>query len=94
MGKRLSNKYGQKLLDSTKHSTKDAIKRAKGNKNFKRELGQLVQELCTLKKRRTGTHLWTITIKDSKIMKELVNETWIQLRFYQRNIAACKRKLF
>ena len=28
MGKRLSNKYGQKLLDSTKHSTKDAIKRA------------------------------------------------------------------
>ena len=28
MGKRLSNKYGQKLLDSTKNSTKDAIKRA------------------------------------------------------------------
>ena len=28
MGKRLSSKYGQKLLDSAKNSTKDAIKRA------------------------------------------------------------------
>ena len=28
MGKRLSNKYGQKLLDSTKKSTTDAIKTA------------------------------------------------------------------
>ena len=28
MGKNLSNKYGQKLLDSAKKSTKDAIKTA------------------------------------------------------------------
>ena len=28
MGKSLSNKYGQKLLDSTKQSTTDAIKTA------------------------------------------------------------------
>ena len=28
MGKRLSNKYGQKILDSTKRSTTDAIKTA------------------------------------------------------------------
>ena len=28
IGKRLSNKYGQKLLDSTKKSTADAIKKA------------------------------------------------------------------
>ena len=28
MGKRLSNKYGQKLLDSAKKSTTDAIKTA------------------------------------------------------------------
>ena len=41
MGKSVSNKYGQKLLDSAKKSTRDAIKVASKRK-FKKPLKQLV----------------------------------------------------
>ena len=40
-GKSVSNKYGQKLLDSAKKSTRDAIKVASKRK-FKKPLKQLV----------------------------------------------------
>ena len=36
MGKSLSNKYGQKLLDSAKNSTEDAIKTASKKKKKKK----------------------------------------------------------
>ena len=44
MGKSLSNKYGQKLLDSAKNSTADAIKAAskKKKKKIKKQQKQLV----------------------------------------------------
>ena len=41
MGKSLSNKYGQKLLDSAKKSTADAIKIA-SKKQFEKQPKQLV----------------------------------------------------
>ena len=41
MGKSLSNKYGQKLLDSAKKSIMDAIETA-SKKQFKKQLKQLV----------------------------------------------------
>ena len=41
MGKNLSNKYGQKLLDSTKKSTADAIKTA-SKREIQKQLKQLV----------------------------------------------------
>ena len=41
MGKSLSNKYGQKLLDSAKKSITDAIETA-SKKQFKKQLKQLV----------------------------------------------------
>ena len=41
MGKSLSNKYGQKLLDSAKKSTTDAIKTAQ-KQQFKKQQKQLV----------------------------------------------------
>ena len=42
MGKSLSNKYGQKLLDSAKKSTTDAIKTAS-----KEQFKKLQKELAT-----------------------------------------------
>ena len=43
IGKNLNNKYGQKLLDSTKKSTADAIKTASLQKEqFKKQQKQLV----------------------------------------------------
>ena len=42
MGKNLSNKYGQKLLDSAKKSTTDAIKTAS-----KEQFKKLQKELAT-----------------------------------------------
>ena len=41
MGKRLSNKYGQKLLDSAERSTADAIKLLQ-NEQLKKQQKQLV----------------------------------------------------
>ena len=41
MGKSLSNKYGQELLDSAKKSTTDAIKTA-SKKHFKKQQKQQV----------------------------------------------------
>ena len=41
MGKRLSNKYGQKLLDSAKKSTTDAIKTA-SKEQFKKQQKLLI----------------------------------------------------
>ena len=41
MGKNLSNKFGQKLLDSAKKSTIDAIKTA-SKKQFKKQQKRLV----------------------------------------------------
>ena len=41
MGKSLSNKYSQKLLDSAKKPTTDAIKTASKKKQFKRQQKQL-----------------------------------------------------
>ena len=46
MGKNLSNKCGQKLLDSAKKSTTDAIKAA-SKRAFKKQLTQLVIWLVT-----------------------------------------------
>ena len=42
MGKNLSNKYDQKLLDNAKKSTTDPIKTASKKKQFKKQLQQLV----------------------------------------------------
>ena len=42
MGNNLSSKYGQKLLDSAKKFTADAIKTASKRKQFKKPQNQLV----------------------------------------------------
>ena len=42
IGKNLSNKYSQKLLDSAKTSTKDAIKRMLQKERFKKQQKPLV----------------------------------------------------
>ena len=42
MGNNLSSKYGQKLLDSAKKFTADAIKTASKREQFKKQQNQLV----------------------------------------------------
>ena len=69
MGKSLSNKYGQKLLDSAKKSTTDAMKTASKGQ-FKKQLKELVT------KRKAGNKIANkITSISKKPAKELHNET-------------------
>ena len=67
MGKTLSNKYGQKLLDSTKKSTTDAIKTAS-----KRTIQKTAEETGDLIGNKIGDKITSVSKKESA--KELPND--------------------
>ena len=64
MGKSLSNKYGQKLLDSAKKSTTDAIKTAS-----KRAIQKTAEATGDL----TGNKIADKSVSKKKPVKELLN---------------------
>ena len=76
MGERLSNKYGQKLLDSAKKSTTDAIKTAskRGIQKTAETTGDLVDNkianktMSILKRNLQKNHI-IIIMKQKKIRK-------------------------
>ena len=67
MGKILSNKYGQKLLDSAKKSTTDAIKTA-----AKRAIQKAAEATCDLIGNRIADKITSVSNlqKNYKIMKQ------------------------
>ena len=66
-GKNLSNKYGQKLLDSAKKSTTDAIKTA-----AKRAIQKAAEATCDLIGNRIADKITSVSNlqKNYKIMKQ------------------------
>ena len=66
MGKRLSNKYGQKRLDSAKKSTTDAIKTAS-----KRAIRKTAEATCDLIGHKIADKITSVLKKKSR--KELRN---------------------
>ena len=67
MGKSLSNKYGQKLLDSAKKSTTDAIKTAS-----KREIKKIVEAIDDFIGNKIDDKITSVSKKKSA--KELPND--------------------
>ena len=61
MGKNLSNKYGQKLLDSAKKSTTDAIKTAS-----KREIQKAAETSGDLADNKIADKITSVSIKSTK----------------------------
>ena len=88
MGKSLSNKYGQKLLDSAKKSTTDAIKTAskKAIQKTAEETGDLTGNIIADK----------ITSVDKKSTKELPNneetEEDMEITTHKKKIHLTRRK--
>ena len=68
MGKILSNKYGQKLLDSAKKSTTDAIKTA-----AKRAIQKAAEATCDLIGNRIADKITSVSKKSTKELPN--NET-------------------
>ena len=66
-------------------------KEGRGNKHLKK--GAKLSQGVGVLKGVTGAHVRTVTMKDSKVIEERVNKTWMQLLFYQRDIMSHK-KLF
>ena len=60
MGKGLSNKYGQKLLDSAKKSTTDAIKTAS-----KRAIQKTAEETSDLIRNKIANNITSVSKKKS-----------------------------
>ena len=72
MGKNLSNKYGQKLLDSTKKSTTDAIKTAS-----KRAIQKTVKAAGDLIGNKIADKITSVSKKSAKELQN--NETEVDL---------------
>ena len=68
MGKNLSNKFGQKLLDSAKNSTKDAIKTAS-----KRAIQKTAEETGDLFGDKIAYKITSVSKKSAKTLQN--NET-------------------
>ena len=78
MGKRLSNKYGQKILDSTKKSTTDAIKTASKRAIQKTAeatgvlTGNKIADKITSVSKKSGTELHSKKLHNNDEIKEHV----------------------
>ena len=72
MGKRLSNKYGQKLLDSAKKSTTDAIKTAS-----KRAIQKTAEATGDLIGNKIADKITSVSKKSTKELKN--NETQVDV---------------
>ena len=78
MGKRLSNKYGQKILDSTKKSTTDAIKTASKRAIQKTAeatgvlTGNKIADKITIVSKKSGTELHSKKLHNNDEIKEHV----------------------
>ena len=78
MGKRLSNKYGQKILDSTKKSTTDAIKTASKRAIQKTAeatgvlTGNKIADKITSVSKKSGTELHSKKLQNNDEIKEHV----------------------
>ena len=77
MDKSLSNKYGQKLLDSAKKSTTDAIKTALNNNNNDDDDEDV--ELTTHKKRSISPEERQQIINELKLVPNLANSNKFKL---------------
>ena len=68
MGTHLSNKYGQKLLDTAKKSTTDAIKTAQATSDL---IGNKIADKITNISKKSSTELQSKKLKNNKANDEI-----------------------